>query len=115
MNIKSLVIEAHENAFKHGFWEDVKDLAILNSRFNTKNVSFDVNALSTRLMLIVGEVAEAQEGLRHDDRDNFREELADICIRVFDLCGGLSIDLENEIKNKMAINKERPYKHNKLF
>jgi len=66
-------------------------------------------------MLIVGEVSEAQEGLRHGDIDNFKEELADVAIRLGDLAGGLNIDLEAEIKKKMEINKNRPYKHGKEF
>jgi len=115
LNIKTLVIEAHENAVNHGFWEDIADLQLLKTRFSHPAFKIDVNALSTRLMLIVGEAAEAQEGLRKNDRDNFQEELADICIRIFDLCGGLDVDLEKQIERKMAINKERPYKHNKLF
>jgi NTP pyrophosphatase (non-canonical NTP hydrolase) len=66
-------------------------------------------------MLITGEVAEAHEALRINDRSNFAEELADIVIRVADLAGGLGIDLEREIIAKMEINKTREYKHNKLF
>ena len=115
MEINKLIKDAHENAVKHGFWEDVEELEWLRIGFKNPVCTIDDNAISTRLMLIVGEVAEAQEGLRHNDRDNFKEELADICIRVFDLCGGLDIDLETEIEKKMAINKERPYKHGKLF
>jgi NTP pyrophosphatase (non-canonical NTP hydrolase) len=46
---------------------------------------------------------------------NFKEELADVAIRLGDLCGGLGIDLETEILNKMAINESRPYKHGKSF
>lgn len=77
--------------------------------------SLNNNAISTRLMLIVGEVAEAQEGLRHNDIDNFKEELADVAIRLADLCGGLDIDLELEIAKKMDKNRNRPYKHGRLF
>lgn len=115
MIIKELVAEAHKNAANKGFWEDVEDLEWLTAAFKNPVCTIDVNAISARLMLIVGEVAEAQEGLRHNNRENFKEELADVCIRVFDLCGGLDIDLENEIIKKMAKNLDRPYKHNKLF
>lgn len=51
------------------------------------------------------------EADRKNDRDNFVEELADICIRVFDLCGSMNIDLEKAIKEKMEYNKSRTYKH----
>jgi NTP pyrophosphatase (non-canonical NTP hydrolase) len=66
-------------------------------------------------MLITGEVAEAHEALRKSDFDNFKEELADIVIRVADLAGGLDIDLEDEILKKMEKNTLRPYKHGKKF
>jgi NTP pyrophosphatase (non-canonical NTP hydrolase) len=66
------------------------------------------------LMLIVTELAEAMEGYRHQDHDNFREELADTFIRLFDLCGGLGIDIEAEIAKKAEKNKSRPYKHGKI-
>lgn len=108
MDIKDLVKEAHQNAVRHGFWDfynylpdqDEETKQALKSQF---------------LMLIVGEVSEAMEGLRKGDADNFKEELADIIIRTCDLCGGLDIDLEAEIKKKMEKNKNRPYKHGKRF
>ena len=66
-------------------------------------------------MLITTEVAEAEDGLRKDDFENFKEELADIVIRTCDLAGGLNIDLEAEIIKKMEKNKSREYKHGKAF
>lgn len=38
-------------------------------------------------------------------------ELADVIIRIFDMCGLYGIDLEAVIKEKMAYNKTRPYRH----
>lgn len=107
MQIKELVTKAHENAKSKGFWEDV-----INSDYT---LATSYNAIGNRLMLIVSELAEAQEGLRHNDLANFREELADVAIRLGDLCGGLGIDLEAEILKKMEKNKTRPYKHGKAF
>ena len=66
------------------------------------------------LMLIVTELAEAMEGYRKQDQANFKEELADAFIRLFDLCGGLGIDIEKEILEKSERNKNRPYKHGKI-
>ena len=65
-------------------------------------------------MLIVTELAEAMESYRHQDDDNFREEIADTFIRLLDLCGGLGIDIEEEINKKSQKNKNRPYKHGKI-
>lgn len=38
-------------------------------------------------------------------------ELADLVIRVFDLCGAEGIDLEKAIATKMEYNLSRPYRH----
>jgi NTP pyrophosphatase (non-canonical NTP hydrolase) len=116
MEIKELIKQSHENAVKHGFWEDWNKLQEEMFTIECPELVYANNsAIGNMLMLIVSEVAEAQEGLRHGDRDNFREELADVAIRLADLCGGLDIDLEAEIQKKMEINKNRPYKHNKEF
>jgi NTP pyrophosphatase (non-canonical NTP hydrolase) len=64
-----------------------------------------------KLMLVVTEVAEAMEAVRHDDRANFAEEIADTCIRCLDICGSLGIDIEAEITAKMERNRAREYKH----
>ncbi|MBN3359553.1 nucleotide pyrophosphohydrolase [Clostridium botulinum] len=122
MEIKELVKDAHDNAKNHGFWEDwerieqLENMAINISKDGEKQVKIDkCNAIATRLMLIVSEVSEALEGIRKDDRENFKEELADIVIRVADLAGGLDIDLDEEIKKKMKKNRNRTYKHGKAF
>ncbi|MDN4525347.1 MazG nucleotide pyrophosphohydrolase domain-containing protein [Fictibacillus fluitans] len=65
----------------------------------------------TCLALIHSEVSEALEADRKGDAENFAEELADVCIRIFDLCGARGIDLEKAIINKMAYNKNRSHKH----
>jgi len=54
------------------------------------------------------------EAHRVQDHENFKEELADTFIRLFDLCGGLKIDIEEEIEKKANKNKARPYKHGKI-
>lgn len=66
------------------------------------------------LMLIVTELGEAMEGYRKKDDANFREEIADVFIRLMDLCGGLGIDIEEEIRKKSEKNKTRPYMHGKI-
>lgn len=67
------------------------------------------------LMLTVSELAEALEADRKNDAANFREEIADTFIRLFDLCGGLGIDIEPEIEKKRVKNMARPYKHGKKY
>ena len=132
--MKNLIAKAHGTAKEKGFWDTERNV-------------------SEMLMLIVSEVAEAQEALRknhyakqevvdslaHDlelDRtdeefmlkainwktafeegvkSSFEDELADVAIRLFDLCGGMGIDLEKHIEMKMKYNSMRGYKHGKAF
>lgn len=63
------------------------------------------------LMLITSEAAEALEGFRHGDRENFNEEMADILIRVLDLAGGLGIDMDVEVRLKLEKNRGRGFRH----
>lgn len=65
----------------------------------------------TMLALIHSEVSEALEADRKGDAENFAEELADVCIRIFDLCGHKGIDLDKAILEKMEKNKNRTHKH----
>ena len=110
MEINDLIAKAYLNANKKGFWSDLECESV--EEISTHD---ELNAIGNRLMMIVGEVAEEQEGLRHNNKANFKEELADVVIRLADLCGGLNIDLEAEIIKKMKINADRPYKHGKAF
>ena len=63
------------------------------------------------LMLCTSELAEAMEGHRKnlpDDklphRDMFEVEIADTFIRLFDLCGGLGLDISGAILEKLEFN-----------
>lgn len=85
----------HAIAVEKGFWDEERNIG-------------------EALMLIVTELAEAMEAYRKQDRASFREEIADTFIRLFDLCGGLGIDIEGEIDKKSQKNKGRPYKHGKI-
>lgn len=67
-----------------------------------------------KLMLVVTEASEAAEAYRNNDRENFAMEIADLMIRVLDICGSVGIDIDEEITNKMEINRKRPYKHGKV-
>lgn len=66
------------------------------------------------LMLCTSELAEAMEGHRKnlkDDklphRDMFEVEIADTFIRLFDLAGGLGLDISGAIIEKLEFNANR--------
>ena len=71
------------------------------------------NNMPEKLILVVTELSEAMEAYRHDDKKNFNEEIADTFIRLFDICGSIGINIEDEIEKKMEVNKQRPFKHGK--
>ena len=78
MNLKKFAQDVHENAVKKGWWDEPRDLA-------------------EQICLIHSEVSEALEAYRVEDKDNLAEELADICIRVFDTVTALSYDISEYI------------------
>lgn len=104
MNIKQLIKEVHDNAVAHGWWDGERPFAEL-------------------LCLVHSEVSEALEEFRNNKGitesytsekgkpEGIPSELADIVIRVMDICGFYGIDLEAEILKKHEYNKTREYKH----
>jgi NTP pyrophosphatase (non-canonical NTP hydrolase) len=82
----------HQNAVDHGWWDGVRTIPEL-------------------LVLLHSEVSEALEAYRNNDREHYREELADIAIRLLDTAEGQGIDLTAEIIRKHERNISREYKH----
>lgn len=112
MNIQDAIDEAYKTSREHGFWPDDLD----------EHTS--VYYINTKLLLMVGEISEAQEALRKENPfseklgepiTEFEEELADLAIRLFDFCGWAQIDLAGIIRRKMDYNANRPHKHGKAF
>jgi len=84
----------HANAVAHGFYEEER-------------------AIPEILCLIHSEVSEALESWRKGDEENFNEEIADIVIRVLDLCGYKNIDIAGRVLCKHLKNVKREYRHGK--
>ena len=70
-------------------------------------------AHSTKLLLMVSEVAEALEGQR--DGGNYDEELADLIIRALENAHKRGADIGGIIVDKQNINEGRPHKHGRNF
>jgi len=95
------VLSCHQAAREKGFWEKERNVGEI-------------------LMLVVSELGEAIEAHRTGafgigKKDTFEDEIADTVIRLFDLCGGLVIDLERQMEWKMVFNKNREVRHGKAY
>jgi NTP pyrophosphatase (non-canonical NTP hydrolase) len=74
--------------------------------------------VGTKLMLVVSELSEGFESVRDTGFDghlngegNLGEEIADAIIRLGDLSYMVETPLGREVTDKMAVNKNRPYRH----
>lgn len=99
--------EIHAMACAKGWWDADK---------GTRN-------FGELMALVHSEVSEALEEYR--DRRGTQEihysdkgkpegipiELADVLIRVLDICGAYDIDIEHALRLKMAYNESRPWRH----
>jgi len=103
----------HQAQVDKGFWGD--------------DGQFQPLIIDQKLLLIVGEIAEAHEELRSNDDphhvyyrndgkpEGFAFELADVFIRLADLVGALGIDLGAHVRIKHEFNLTRPHKHGRQF
>lgn len=113
-----------------GFWDSMDDsLGLLGANYPigtlTKVGELAVKAtkdafISQKIALIMSECTEALEAMRKDNyglekKDTFEDEIADVFIRLFDLCGELNIDIEKQIAWKLKHNESRPNLHGKNF
>lgn len=118
LGLTGLAHVIHEAQIEKGFW----DTHYLVDEDGTPLFNLD-----QKLMLIVGEVAEAHEEFRSTTNihhvyyredgkpEGFEFELADVLIRLLDLAGALGIDLGAVVAEKHAFNQTRPHKHGRNF
>ena len=71
--------------------------------FNTDNVEKE-------FLFLYGEVAEAVQAYKFENRENLGAELADVGIYLLGLSEMLGFDLGQEIEQKMSRNQKRIYK-----
>lgn len=88
--------EVHQYAVDKGWWINERPLPEL-------------------LCLLHSEISEALEAYRNGVLEGephcVSEELADLVIRVWDMCGGLGIDIADAVNKKHEQNLKRPYRH----
>jgi len=105
LTITEIVSQSYATALEKGWWDQGD------------------RPIGEALMLIVCEVAEAMEEFRNgrdlaeiwygenDKPEGLPVELADVIIRIGDLCGRYNIPLLKAITEKLEYNKTRSYRH----
>lgn len=100
---------AHDNSRDKGFWDGI--------------TGCDPKVIPEKLCLIHSEVSETLEAYRNGKLDEYQEngkpegcpaELADIVIRVGDLCGHMGWSLGSAVVRKMQYNAGRERMHGKV-
>lgn len=109
---------AHNNAVEHGFYAEHSELM---HTLEDNDADMRLAEAAERVFVLAAiakissECGEAVAAIQHgEEQDKMVEELADVIIRIFDLCGHLDADLGETLVRKMQHNKTRPYKHGML-
>lgn len=121
MLLNELAKEIHQIAVEHGWWETDRNfgesLALIHSEVSEVLEDWRKGRPLNEILWTVEYYLEgpsAGEVIRNKP-DGIPIEFADIIIRVLDLCAAYNIDIETAIKEKIAFNKDRPYRHGGLI
>lgn len=122
MEINKTMELVHKNAIEKGFFEQPKNigemLCLIHSEVSEALEADRSNKYTEANIFVVNGWTHDDE-FKHEYRKNvkgtFEEEMADIVIRVFDLCAFKKIDLEQHIKAKMRYNSMREKYHGKKY
>jgi NTP pyrophosphatase (non-canonical NTP hydrolase) len=132
--MEQLIKKAHGMAKEKGFWESernkgellmltVSELsealeALRKGHYADKSIAdelyrdIEIHQFDDEFNIMDGPWKASFEA---NIKSSFEDELADVAIRLFDLCGGLGVDLAKHIELKMMYNSMRGYKHGKQF
>lgn len=108
MTINEWTKEIHENAIKHGWWE------------GERNFGEIIALCHSELSEALEEERAGRPAFYTDEENNNKPEgkyteMIDCIIRILDYLGSENVDVEYLLSVKHKFNKDRPYKHGKVF
>lgn len=99
-----LAKEIHENAVAHGWWDEPRNLLEIVALCHSELSEAVEEYRAGRPMVWTNEGGKP-EGIA--------VEMADCLIRILDWFGREGLDVDEIVRQKMAYNRGRPYKHGK--
>lgn len=125
LTIKALQQRIHENNVRKGFYEKEKNIgemiALMHSELSEaleadrKDRYADMDEEQWGLLVGTEDDSYWKELFTEFAKDTFEDEMADVVIRVMDMCEYRGIDLQRHIEAKMRYNAMRKYKHGKKY
>lgn len=123
--INELAKQVHENAKEKGFFDKEKNIAemlcLIHSEVSealeadrTDNYSA-LEASQMNVLMGWNDDVDFKNNYQTLVKGSFEEEMADIVIRVMDMCAFKGIDLERHIRAKMRFNSLRVKMHGKKY
>jgi len=96
--------ESHATAVSKGWWEKERSFGDLMANVHAEvSEAFEAYREGDDMQVVARELDGKPIGIA--------SELADVLIRIFDLCEELNIPLCQALEDKMSYNKRRPYRH----
>jgi NTP pyrophosphatase (non-canonical NTP hydrolase) len=129
MEISELVTQAYENAVLHGWHEEDRTfgelIALCHSELSEALEEYrNGNGVNEEYTQCKMDNIKANGGggcgvcatCMANKPEGIPSELADVVIRIADMCGKYNIDLQRAIVMKMKYNQSRPFRHgNKII
>ena len=103
MDIEHLVNESWSTAESHGWHAEPRSfgdcIALCHSELSEALEEFRTGSDPAAVSYV------------NDKPEGVAVELADVIVRIADMCGVYGIDLDNALRVKMEYNRGRPYRH----
>lgn len=107
--LNQLAREIHEDADRHGLWDDfrkaMQEKPLAPGLYRRQMMRYYATSV------VAGELTEMRAASEHGRQ--YAEEAADVLIAHLSLCAELGIDIGAQVVKKMAVNRNRPHKHGK--
>ena len=116
ITLNTLRDEIYNDAVAHGLWEETDDFGAEDPEEPDeakRRADAEFCKQYDAVQKLLFESDEALCAVEDRDWEHVQEEIADVVIQAFSTAGYLGIDIDAAIRRKMAINKERPWKHGK--